>query len=315
METLANLESFVRSAEEASFSGAARRMSVTPAAVSRNVAMLERNLGVRLFQRSTRTLALTEAGERFLGGIGDKLAALQAAIVDVSADRQEPAGVLKISLPTVFGTDHILPLLPGFRTRYPAVKAEWHFTNRQVDLIREGFDIGIGGGFELTPSIIARPLAPAHIIAVASPAYMAGRVPPMNPGGLVALNGIVMRSETNGRIRHWTMRDGHGHAEQVLLRDTVVLNDPGPMIVAAMLGLGVTLVAVPDVVNHLQSGSLMRLLPGWYADAGAINLYYASPTLRPAKIRAFVDHVFDHFKRERLSESFAGNADLHLVSH
>lgn len=305
METLANLESFVRSGEETSFSRAARRMSVTPAAVSRNVGMLERNLGVRLFQQSTRNLVLTEAGERFLAGIGDKLDGLQAAIVDVAAEGQEPVGVLKISLSTTFGADYILPLLPGFLERYPAVKAEWHFTNRQVDLIREGFDIGIGGGFDLAPGLVARRLAPAHLIAVASPAYMASRTPPAEPGELVALAGIVMRSETNGRIRHWTMRNSNGGAKDALLRETVVLNDPHSMVRASLLGLGVALVAVPDVVPHLRSGALVRLITGWYADAGAISLYYASRTHRSAKIAAFADHVLDHFKRERLSEYFA----------
>src|SRR6202008_3712051 len=97
METLANLESFVRSAETGNFSAASRRLSLTPAAVSRNVALLERNLGVRLFQRSTRKLTLTEAGERFLVEIGGNLDALQAAIASVSNDRNEPAGVLKVS--------------------------------------------------------------------------------------------------------------------------------------------------------------------------------------------------------------------------
>ena len=98
METLANLESFVRSAETGSFSAAARRLALTPAAVSRNVALLERNLDVRLFQRSTRKLTLTAAGERFLVEIGGNLDALQAAIVSVSNDRSEPAGVLKVSM-------------------------------------------------------------------------------------------------------------------------------------------------------------------------------------------------------------------------
>src|ERR1700741_4733211 len=114
METLANLESFVRSAEAGSFSAAARRLGLTPAAVSRNVAMLERNLGVRLFQRSTRKLTLTEAGERFLHAIRDNLEGLQAAIADIATDRGEPAGVLKVSMGLNFGVDYILPLLPAF---------------------------------------------------------------------------------------------------------------------------------------------------------------------------------------------------------
>src|SRR5262245_49555238 len=118
METLANLESFVRSAESGSFSEAARRLALTPAAVSRNVAMLERNLGVRLFHRSTRKLTLTEAGERFLLAIEGSLAGLQAAIAGMAAEHGEPAGVLKVSMAPTFGIAHLLPLLPEFLGRY-----------------------------------------------------------------------------------------------------------------------------------------------------------------------------------------------------
>src|ERR1700731_344331 len=132
METLANLESFVKSAETGSFSTTARRLSLTPAAVSRNVAMLERNLGVRLFHRSTRKLTLTEAGERFLHAIRDNLEELQASIASVATDRGEPTGVLKVSMGLTFGVDYIVPLLPEFLRRYPKVRPDWHFESRRV---------------------------------------------------------------------------------------------------------------------------------------------------------------------------------------
>src|SRR5580698_1051307 len=112
METLANLESFVRSAKAGSFSVAARRVALTPAAVSRNVAMLERNLGVRLFHRSTRKLTLTDAGERFLVAIKDNVDGLQQAISGMATEGGEPGGTLKVSMGLNFGADYILPLLP-----------------------------------------------------------------------------------------------------------------------------------------------------------------------------------------------------------
>src|ERR1700761_7657816 len=181
METLANLESFVRSAETGSFSAAARRLMLTPAAGSRNVALLERNLGVRLFQRSTRKLTLSEAGERFLMEIGGNLEALQAAIASVSNDRSEPAGVLRVSMAPTFGITDVMPLLPAFLVRYPMIRPAWQFENRPVDLIEEGYDAALGGGFDLAPGVVSRPLAPAHLVAVASPAYMAGRKKPGDP--------------------------------------------------------------------------------------------------------------------------------------
>lgn len=307
METLANLESFARSAEAGSFSAAARRLALTPAAVSRNVATLERNLGVRLFHRSTRRLTLTEAGERFLQEIGGNLDALQAAIAGTATDKGEPAGVLKVSMSLMFGIDHILPLLPRFLACYPRVRPDWHFESRQVDLIAEGFDAAIGGGFELAHGIVSRVLAPAHVIAVASPAYMKDRIPPADPAGLSAFSGIVMRSSRTGRVPQRIMRDAAGNEMPVVLNETITFNDPIATGAAALQGLGVALIAVPEALPHLERGTLVRLLPRWYADLGPISLYYASRTLLPAKTRVFVDFVADAFRRQRLAERFAGS--------
>ncbi|MBN3830936.1 LysR family transcriptional regulator [Burkholderia sp. Ac-20344] len=307
METLANLESFVRSAEGGSFSEAARRLALTPAAVSRNVAMLERNLGVRLFHRSTRKLTLTEAGEHFLLAISGNLGALQNAIAAVSAEDGEPAGVLRVSLAPTFGMSHILPLLPEFLTRHPRIRPEWHFENRSVDLIAEGYDVAIGGGFDLSPGVVARPLAPAHIIAVASPAYLATRMPPTDPAGLAELDGIVMRSLSSGRIRTWTLRNAQGDEAAAVLRESIVVNDPAALRESARLGLGVALLAMPDVLPWLESGELVRVLPRWWADAGAISLYYASRSLLPGKTRAFIDYVIEAFLHEDYARRFAGS--------
>ncbi len=200
-----------------------------------------------------------------------------------------------------------MPLLPDFLARYPKVRIDWRFENRPVDLVAEGIDAAIGGGFELAPGIVSRVLAPAHIIAVASPAYMARRTPPADPAGLASLDGIVMRSIGTGRVRRWTMRDAHGTEMAAELPESIVFNDPAAMVRAALLGLGVTLVAVPDALEHLESGALVRLVPRWYADAGPISVYYAGRTLLPAKTRAFVDFVTEAFRRQRLAERFAGS--------
>jgi DNA-binding transcriptional LysR family regulator len=309
METLTNLESFVRSAETGSFSAAARRLALTPAAVSRNVALLERNLGVRLFQRSTRKLTLTEAGERFLVEIGGNLDALQAAIASVSTGRGEPGGVLKVSMAPTFGIAYVMPLLPAFLARYPMIRPDWHFENRPVDLIAEGYDAALGGGFDLAPGVVSRALAPAHLVAVASPAYMASRVPPGDPSDLAELDGIVMRSSRTGRVHHRTMRDAAGGEMPAQLGESIMVNDPAAMREAAILGLGVALLSVSDVLPSIERGELVRLLPRWYADAGAISIYYATRALLPAKTRVFVDFVVEAFERERLAERLAGGIE------
>lgn len=306
METLSNLEAFVRSAECNSFSEAARRLGLTPAAVSRNVAVLERNLGVRLFYRSTRGLKLTEAGENFLASVGDPLDRLQGAIAAVTAYGPEPAGTLKLSMAPSFGVAHVLPLLPGFLARYPLIRAEWHLENRVVDLVAEGYDAAIGGAFELSPGTVARTLAPLHVVAVASPGYMASRTAPSDPAGLSDFDGIAMRVLRTGRIRHWTMCNGFGHEIAAALPETLVLNEPSAMREAARLGLGVALLAVAEVLSDLEDGRLIRLLPHWYADAGGILIYYASRSLLPAKTRAFIDWIDAAFRENRYPERFSG---------
>jgi DNA-binding transcriptional LysR family regulator len=307
METLANLESFARSAETGSFSTTARLMSLTPAAVSRNVAMLERNLGVRLFHRSTRKLTLTEAGERFLHAIRDNLEQLQASIAGVATDRGEPAGVLKVSMGLTIGLDYIVPLLPEFLRRYPKVHPDWHFESRQVDLIGQGFDAAIAGGIDLAPGVVSRRLAPLHIIAVASPDYLKGRTLPSDPSGLAAFEGIVMRSTHAGRVTERIMRNAAGEEMEAPQRASLAFNDPEAMCRAAQLGLGVTLIAVPHALPHLETGTLLRLIPRWYCDAGPISIYYATRTLLPVKTRVFVDFVSEAFRQSRLAERFAGS--------
>lgn len=305
METLTNLESFAKSAELRSFSEAARRLGLTPAAVSRNVAVLERNLGVRLLQRSTRRLVLTEAGERFLDSIGSSLDTLQSAIEETASGAAEPAGVLKVSLSPTVGPAYVLPMLPEFLRRYSRIRPEWHFEGRQVDLVNEGYDLAIGGGFELSPGIVARALAPAHIIAVASPDYLSRHAAmPRHPDDLGNLRGIVMRGMATGRIRKWTMKGPGGEQAAAAVNEDIVMNDPVSMREAARLGLGVAMLAVPDVLSDLAERRLVRLLPEWHADAGMISLYYASRRLLPGKTRVFVDFVVENFRKLGYAKRF-----------
>lgn len=308
METLSNLESFVRSAESSSFSAAARRLALTPAAVSRNVAQLERNLGVRLFQRSTRGLKLTEAGERFLSAVGAGLDTIQGAIADASTRAGQPAGVLKLNAAHRFGCAYLLPLMPAFLERYPAVRPDWHFDNRKVDLVRDGFDAAVGGGFELRPGVVARELAPVHVVAVATPQFLRGRPTPATPADLREFDGVGMRSVFSGRVIQRTLRNASGRAEAAEPQVRMTANDPEAVLHAVLMHMGIGLLAMPDVVNHLESGALERVLPGWYEDIGAISLYFTSQKLLPAKTRAFVDFVTEQFRAQQLAQRFSAVA-------
>lgn len=303
MEPLNHLESFVQSAEGGSFSAAARRLGLTPAAVSKNVARLEARLGVRLFQRSTRRLTLTEGGERFLAQIGGALATLQEAVAGIDKDDGQPAGTLKVSMGQAFGRAHVLPMMGDFLARYPAILPDWHFDNQQVDLVGEGFDAAIGGGIALPAGLVARELARIHVVAVASPAYMAGRRRPRHPSELAALDALLRRSSPTGRLRSWTLRHARGEEASVdLPRPRAIFNDPEAIAHAALMGLGVAMLPMPFVEGGLRSGELVRLLPDWFQDAGAVWLYYPSKKLLPPKTRVFVDFVLERFREEKFAQ-------------
>jgi DNA-binding transcriptional LysR family regulator len=304
MQTLALIESFVRSAEAGSFSAAARKLGVTPAAVSKNVATLEAQLGVRLFQRTTRSLALTEPGARFLRDAASGLSTLQTAMESLSDTRERPAGVLRVSMPPLFGRSYILPALGPFLARYPDVTAEWHFDNRQVDLVSEGFDAAIGASLELGSGVVARELARAQLVAVATPGYLKRHPVPKRPEDLSQHDGIMMRSPRTGRVRTWTFRSSSGAEAAFELRPRIVFNDMEAVCHAALAALGIGIIGMPDVVEHLERGDLVRVLPKWHSDAGGIYLYFSSQKLLPAKTRAFVDFIATHFRTQRFAERF-----------
>lgn len=305
METLSSIESFVRSAELGSFSSAARRLSMTPGGVSKNVAKLEADLGVRLFHRSTRSLTLTEAGEQFLSQVSSGLDSIQSAIANTSNVSGQPSGTLKVSMAMAFGRDHILPLLSEFLTLYPAIKPDWRFDNRQVDLIGEGFDVAIGGGIELAAGIVVRELAKIHLVLVASPAYLASKFIPQTPTDLHKLDVLIRYSQTTHRTTPWHLKSLSGDQVTIELPPRVTLNDPEALCNAAIAGLGIAHVPMPHVLKHLESGALVRVLPDWYTETGVISLYFAAKKLMPAKTRVFVDFIVDKFRSQQLSEKWS----------
>ena len=291
-----HLLSFVRTAEHGSFSAAARVLGLTPAGVSKNVARLETDLGIRLFHRTTRHLALTEGGERFLRQVDGPLTSLQAAVDAVAERDTDPAGTLKLSMGQAFGRAFILPLLGDFLARCPRVLPDLHFDNKPVDIVAEGFDAAIGGGFALAPGVVAQALAPNHIVAVAAPAYLSGRTLPLKPEDLASFDGLMRRSTPTGRVRPWVLRSRRLAEQAVPCKPRLIFSDPEAVAQAARMGLGVALLPMPFAFAAIRSGELVRLLPGWYGDAGSVSIYYSSKRMLPPKTRAFVDFVVERFR-------------------
>ncbi len=300
MDLLGALEMLVRSAEGGSFSAAARQLGLTPAAVSKQVARLEQQLKLQLLVRSTRSLALTEQGQRLVREAAPGLQQVHAALSGVRERGADVAGVLKVSLAPAFGRDYVLPLMAPLLQRHPGLRLDWQFENRQVDLIAEGFDAGIAGGVELAGGLVARPLVPLHQVLVASPDYVARRGLPRNPVELDAHDTLALRSLRTGRVRVWQLQQGR---RQVTVEPSarVAVSDPEALTQAALCGLGIALAGLPHARPHLDSGALVRVLPLWWADAGDISVYFPHSRLLPAKTRAFVDHLTSEFERQGIA--------------
>ena len=308
MESFGSIECFVRSAEGGSFAEAARHLSLTPAAVGKSVAKLEARLGVRLFQRSTRRLTLTEAGKLFLGEVSGSLTTIQNAVANLASAEGRPVGTLKVSMGTVFGNRYVMPLLGEFMRRFPAISPDWHFDNRQVDLIGQGFDAAIGGGFELPQGVVARTLTPAHRVLVASPAYLAQHPAVRAPDDLSRCHGILIRSPQTGRVRSWQLTHREREHSPLLLKPVMTMSDSEAACCASAQGLGIALVSLPMAVPFLDSGAVVRVLPEWYVDDGNISIYYAEHKLLPGKTRAFVDFVIEQFAEQQLGRRFSAVA-------
>ena len=291
----------MRSAEAGSFAKAARLLGLTPAAVGKNVGKLEESLGVRLFQRTTRSLALTEAGRAFLDDARGGMALLQSAVANLATAGGQPSGTLKVSLGTVYVRNYIIPHLPKFLAANPRVTPDFHFDNHPIDLVRDGFDVAVGGGFELPPGVTARRLAPAHRVLVAAPSFArAARI--TTPAALTAHPGILVRSPRTGRVPTLPLRNAAGDEEPVDLQPRMLMSDPDACCQAAMQSLGIALASMPQAFPYLADGRLVRILPGWHVDAGHVSVYFPAQKLLPAKTRAFVDFVADVFTTQKLAK-------------
>lgn len=304
-ELAIHLDAFLAAAEEASFSAAARRLGVTPAAVSKSVARLETGLGVRLFQRSTRSLSLTGEGERLYGNVGLAWRDIGDAFGELRQGAGQPAGQIRIALAPAVGRRYIVPLLEGFLAQYPDIVPDCSFDNRQVDLIGEGFDVAIGGGIELTEGLVARELAQVRIVLAASPAYLARHGTPQEPSALAQHRGLLRRAIVSRRLVSWDLHSDGGERFVAGIRPAAVFDDPEAMAHAAASGLGIALLPLPHALPLLDNGELMRILPHWHAQTRPLNIYYASRKLVPAKVRVFVEYIIERFRSSGVADRFS----------
>lgn len=281
---------FARVAHHASFSRAAAELDVSPSALSQTVRALESQLGVRLFNRTTRRVALTEHGQRFLQQVAPGLRQIDEAFRDMDFLRDRPAGHLRINLPNVVAERMIAPHLPAFMARWPEVQVELFVEPALADLVAGGFDAGIRLGESLAREMVALPIGPMQRQAiVATPGYFQRHPKPVEPADLVHHECVRYR-RSNGRLMAWEFtREGRDFEVEVGGR--LIVNDSDLGLVLVRQGLAMSQVFEAQVVAELRSGELVRVLEAWQQPFAGFHIYYPAREHLPPKLRVFVDYL------------------------
>jgi DNA-binding transcriptional LysR family regulator len=287
---LDGVEAFLSVAQNRSFRRAAAELGVTPSAIGQAVRALEERLGVALFIRTTRSVGLTEAGERFFARARPAFEELVAAGEAARELGQRPAGLLRLSVPRAVVPILLEPLIASFCQAYPEVEVEIAASEELVDLAARGFDAGIRlGQFIAADTVAVRLTPPFRFIVVGSPAYFARNSQPERPDDLRQHACLRLR-RSNGAIALWSLND-NGRAIEIAVSGPLIANDFPTMLGAAIEGVGLAQVPEPIAADALTAGKLVHVLKPFAPMAPGVFLYYPSRRQMMPKLRVFIDHV------------------------
>src|SRR5258708_7252447 len=294
-DALAEMSVFSRVVATGSLSAAARELGLSPAVVSRRLAALEARLGVRLINRTTRSLHLTDEGTTYYDTCARLLSEIEEADAAVGAGQVEPRGPLKVALPASFGHQHVAPLVPSFAARYPNVQLALSLSDRNINVIEEGFDLAIRIAALADSSLAARKLAPNRRVVCASPGYLRRFGTPRTPRDFAGHNCLT----TSDFSMTWEYKGPGGEPGTVRVAGRHACDNWEVLKEWAIAGLGIALKSTWDVRRQLEDGSLIPLCPGYTFDTD-VAIYAAYPHRRflPAKTRAFIEFLADSFGPE-----------------
>lgn len=293
MNSLTEISIFVKVVELSSFTAAAEALEMSQPVVSKAVTRLEEKLGVRLLNRTTRRLSLTEAGAELYRRSVRALAEIEDAELEIARFQTEPRGTLRVSAPMSFSILHLGSLLPSFIERYPGVSVELHLDDRQVDLVEEGYDVAIRVGRLQDSNLVARRLTPCRQVLCASPSYLAKHGTPERPEDLLAHNCIVYSLLSTPR--EWRFTDVAGETHVVPINGALQSNNGLVNRAAAVAGAGIVLLPAFYIGEELRSGQLKAVLRDFKPiDLAIYALYPERRNLTP-KVRAFVDFLATKF--------------------
>jgi DNA-binding transcriptional LysR family regulator len=292
----AEMNAFVATAEHASFAKAAVQLGVSRSALSETIRGLEEKLGVRLLNRTTRSVAPTEVGERLLAELRPALDGFDAALESINVFRDKPAGHLRISVPRPAAKTIIEPILSRFLFAYPAISLEIVADSALIDIVRDRFDAGIRPGHRVERDMIAvRVGEDARPTIVASPAYLRSYSNPKMPADLSQHNCIRQRF-ASGAIPHWFF-EKKGKRLEVAVKGSLIVSESDLAIRAALDGVGIARAPITSVEALIGKKRLIPLLQDWAPRSVGFYLYYPSRRQIPAALRAFVDFLKAHARK------------------
>lgn len=295
MDRMTALSVFRRVAELNSFAEAGRRLGLSPAAISKNVAELEAHVGARLINRTTRRMALTEEGRLYLEHVTRGLDALAQADEALGSIKAAPSGTLRISAPMTVTLMRLSEAIPQFMLRHPDLKLDLHLDDRRVDIVREGFDIAIRGSDNLEDSsLIARKLVTMPHVLCAAPSYFKTYGKPVTPFELKALDHI--RFSLSGHADTWEFRKD-GRTERVAVVARYSVSSSLAVRDALRAGFGVSLMPRPYVERDLKDGRLQSALEDWNSVETTLYAVYSSRQHLAPRIRSFLDFLAETFNR------------------
>jgi DNA-binding transcriptional LysR family regulator len=294
MDRIEDIRLFLRVLDLGSISAAARTLELSPAVASQRLKRLEAALGVRLLQRSTRQLKVTPEGAALAERGRPLIEDLEALTSDLGRAAEEVTGTLRVTLPAAFGRQYISPLLPEFLARHPRLRLSIDLSDAMLDLVAEGFDLGLRIGTLEDSNLIARRLADNRRLLCASPGYLERRGVPKAPGDLEQHDCLLMAGAKGPRDR-WTLLSPDGSETTVRVRGPVESNTGEVVRDAALAGLGISLHSAWHVCEDLKAGRLEVVLPEYRLPESAIYAVMPERRLMLPRVRAFIDFVVAQF--------------------
>jgi len=287
---------FVAVVEQGGFSSAAQVLGISKSAVSKRIGLLEQHLGVKLLQRTTRKISLTEAGEHYFAHAKVAHGAAKDAEDAVTQLQGEPQGRLRINAPMSFGRLHLAPLIPKFLARFPKINIDLVMDDKHVDLVGDGFDVAIRAGVLPDSSLIARKLAPLNSVICASPGYLKKQGHPSTPEQLEDHN-CLLYSYAN-QLNSWTLMD-HKESHVIEVSGNYQVNNSEALREALMQDMGVARLPTFVAAADIESGALVQVLPEYKMPHITIYALFLERQYMPAKVRVFLDFVIEYLGGER----------------